>query len=139
MEDYDELIEALTLEKVNISATHPFWQRYYPPRTQGRFAYQYLNKEGKKHRIYGPAYGNPAYGIEEWYKDGLTHRLGGPAVTHGANFYWFKEGKKHRLGGPAVDTMYGPKEYWIEGMRYSPKAYKQEIARRKRKGLKYED
>jgi hypothetical protein len=135
MEDYGEFIETLTLDRVTIGAPHPFWRHYCPPRAQGKLAFQYLNAEGKKHRIYGPAFVNEAYGIEEWFKDGLHHRLDGPAVTHAGNFYWLKEGKRHRLDGPAVDTKHGPKEYWIEGSKLSPKEYKKEIARRKRKGL----
>ncbi len=139
MEDYEELIEALTLEKTVLPSPHPFWRFYYPPKTTGRQCFQYLNKEGKKHRIFGPAFCNPAYGIVEWYKEGKLHRLGGPAKTHQANFWWYKEGKLHRLGGPAVDTQMGPKQYWIEGAKLSPKEYKKEMMRRKRKGLKYED
>jgi len=99
----------------------------------------YLNKDGKRHRIYGPAYVNPAYNEVEWYKNGVVHRIGGPAISRGTSFFWYKEGKLHRLGGPAVDTLYGPKQFWIEGVKYSPKEYKKEIARRMRKGLKYVD
>lgn len=139
MDQYDRLFEELTLERVTLGAPHPHWLYYFPPRTVGRLAYKYVNKEGKMHRIFGPAFVNTAYGIEEWYKDGKLHRIGGPAKTHKGSFWWCKEGLLHRLGGPAVDTQMGPKQYWIEGVKYSPKEYKKEIARRIRKGLKYVD
>lgn len=41
--------------------------------------------------------------IKKWYKDGLLHREGGPAVQYGASrALWYKEGKIHRENGPAI-------------------------------------
>ena len=96
---------------------------------------EYKNAEGNYHRIYGPAYISTRYKIEEWYKDGERHRIGGPARTHKDSKWYYEEGKLHRLDGPAVDQKGHPKEYWIGGQKLSPKEYKKEIARRKRKGL----
>jgi hypothetical protein len=94
----------------------------------------YKNSERKLHRIYGPAYISRKYDIEIWYKDGRYHREDGPAITHKNNKVWYYEGKLHRIGGPAIDTKGGPKEYYIHGWKLSPKEYKKEIERRKRKG-----
>lgn len=96
---------------------------------------EYRNTEGKLHRIYGPAYVGVPYKFEEWYKDGEYHRVGGPAVTTTEAQYWFYEGKFHRLDGPAIVKKAHPKQYWIHGQQLSPKEYKKEIERRKRKGL----
>jgi len=135
MEDYGAVIEALTLTRVQYGSYHPYWYHYQPPKTIGKVSYKYYNSEGKLHRIYGPAYVNQAYHIEEWFKEGKHHRLNGPAVIHNSNYYWLKDGEYHRLGGPAIVTKNGPKQYWINGQRYSPKEYKKEMARRERKGL----
>jgi hypothetical protein len=141
----DELYESLTLERVLVGAQSPPYGGYNGNHsTWIGYGYQwnvhgddvvYLNKEGKKHRIYGPAYISINYDIEIWYKEGEYHRLDGPAIKHKKSFIWYKEGKLHRLDGPAVIEGGGPKQYWIDGRRLSPKEYKKEIARRKRKGL----
>lgn len=99
----------------------------------------HLNSNGLRHRIYGPAYISCRYKVEEWYKDGELHREGGPARTHNNSRFWYMDGKLHRLDGPAVEDTGRPKEFWIGGQRLSPKEYKKEIARRKRKGLISED
>lgn len=101
---------------------------YYKPGTE----------EGTRqilHRIYGPAYISKNFDIEGWYKDGELHREDGPAYRHKDSRYWLQNGKLHREDGPAVDAKGRSKEYWIGGQQWSPKEYKKEIARRKRKGL----
>lgn len=143
------LFEALSIERLIAPAMTPPFQGYgpypenwswwggpYPVRNPGnKHDIIYLNTEGKRHRIYGPAYVSEKYDIEEWWKDGMRHREGGPAYTHKNNKVWFFEDKLHRLDGPAVIEGGGPKQYWIMGQRMSEKEYKKEIARRKRKGL----
>jgi hypothetical protein len=96
----------------------------------------WTNDKGEKHRIYGPAVRvlDKKYHLVEWYKEDKLHRLDGPARVHRDNMFWYKEGKLHRLDGPAIIERAGPKQYWIEGQKLSPKEYKKEIARRKRKG-----
>lgn len=112
-----------------------FWGTWrVRPATGPIYDVAYRNKEGKYHRIYGPAYISTRYQVEEWYKDGVRHREGGPAITHKNTRIWIKDGKLHRLDGPAIEEPAGPKQYWINGQKLSPKQYKQEIARRKRKG-----
>lgn len=71
------------------------------------------NKQGKYHRLDGPAYqfwfkdGKRA--IEEWYVNGKRHREGGPAGTawheNGKKRYeeWFYQDQLHRLDSPAVE------------------------------------
>ncbi len=95
----------------------------------------YLNNEGLKHRIYGPAYINSRHGIVEWYKEGKLHREDGPAHVHAHFTAYYYEGKLHRIGGPAITSASGPKQYWIHGQRMTRKIYDQEMARRRRKGL----
>ena len=54
-----------------------------------------------------------AFGNKRWYKEGMRHREGGPAVeySNGAKL-WYKEGKLHREDGPAIEHADGRKEYW---------------------------
>jgi hypothetical protein len=139
--ELDRLFEELTLTKVQLNAVMPpydgydsRWNNMWRPTTDG-YDYAYFDSDRRKHRLFGPAYTSSKYGIQEWYKHGEFHRIDGPAIIHKNNQYWYKEGKKHRLDGPAIITGGGPKQFWIEGQKLSPKEYKKEIARRKRKGL----
>ena len=136
----DALFEALTITREFKSPSSPL---YYCGghmfgnwgTRKGKHDIVYYNKEKQLHRIYGPAYISENYNIEGWYKDGELHRVDGPAYKHKNNEYWFYEGELHRLDGPAVNSPGLPKQYWIHGQRLSPKEYKKEIERRKRKGL----
>jgi hypothetical protein len=141
LESLDKLYEALILEGQLVDSImpgnyyrgrmHQFWWSW---KDRGKDIV-YKNSDGKKHRIYGPAYISNYYRVEEWYKEGELHRVGGPARTHKDSKWYYKEGLLHRLDGPAVDQLGHPKEYWINGQRWSPKNYKKEIERRRRKGL----
>jgi len=140
--EHEKLMEQLTLDSsYEESLAVPYWDGVeYIHRDQWRNAHggydrTYRNKAGKLHRLYGPAYINKYHNVEMWYKNGELHRGdGGPAITHNANRYWYFEGLRHRTDGPAVDSKGQSKQYWINGHRLSPKEYKKEIARRKRKG-----
>lgn len=90
---------------------------------------------GVRHRLYGPAIINLEYDCEFWLKMNIFHRDDGPAYRHKRTFKWYVDGFLHRLDGPAVITAGAAREYWIGGQRMSPKIYKKEIERRKRKGL----
>lgn len=137
------LFEELTLERIiksgesppagGYGGSHPVWSGY----TWGVAGADviYLNAEGKKHRIYGPAYVSKRFKMERWYKEDRYHRIGGPAITHKSTLLWYKEGKLHNLEGPAVVDPAGPLQYWIDGVRYKEKQYYWEINRRKKKGL----
>ena len=54
----------------------------------------------------------------------VLHRLDGPAaIEAGFSECWFKNGVRHREGGPAVTLATGETEWWIEGVRIpAPKA-----------------
>lgn len=140
----DALFETLTLNREIIMAEGPPYGGYGGAHLRWGWGWGkdtkmeiWTNHEGVKHRIYGPAVTSVGkYLLEEWWKDGVLHRVAGPARTHNIhNKFWYKEGKLHNLGGPAVIELAGPKQYWIEGSKLSPKEYKKEIARRIRKGL----
>lgn len=140
--ELDRLFETLSIEKVLVPALTPP-PGGYTGRQLKWMGYQwnagghdicYFNGQNQKHRLFGPAYISTIYDIEIWYKEGLYHRLDGPAIRHKNNFLWYKEGRLHRLDGPAVVELGGPKQFWIDGVKYNPKEYKKEIARRHRKG-----
>ena len=147
-----ELYEALTLHKNFVEPTSPpftgygpnpnWWNWYgttWPIRNRTSHKIypdiEYRNSKDELHRIYGPAYISRNFEIEAWFKEGKRHRVGGPAYIHNSNMVWYQEGKLHNLEGPAVIEYGGPKQYWIDGVRFKEKQYKWEIARRKRKGL----
>ena len=141
IDELDRLYEALTIEGKLVDTTMPGYycrgymhQNWWCWKDRGK-SIEYRNAEGKLHRIYGPAYTSTYYKVEEWYKDGELHRIGGPARTHKDSKWYYQDGLLHRLDGPAVDAKGHPKEYWIGGQKLSPKEYKKEIERRKRKGL----
>jgi hypothetical protein len=141
IDDLDRLYEALMIEgKLVDGACAGYYCRgkMYSGWWWSRNSHkdlEYRNAEGNLHRIYGPAYISTYYKIEEWRKDGELHRIGGPARTHKDSEWYYVDGKLHRLDGPAVNAKGHPKEYWIGGQQWSPKNYKKEIERRKRKGL----
>lgn len=146
VDELDRLYEALMIEGKLVDCQTPnvFWRNRFfslwarwPLNFPDSFPkdMEYRNTEGRLHRIYGPAYVSTHYKVEEWYKDGELHRVNGPARTHKDSKWYYVDGKLHRLDGPAVDAKGHPKQYWIGGQKLSPKEYKKEIERRKRKGL----
>jgi len=51
-----------------------------------------------------------------WRKDGITHRIGGPAmIKPNGELHWMEEGKHHRLDGPAVIYPDGKEDWYING------------------------
>lgn len=140
-DELDELYDAFFITKSTEEGLYPPEYRrghvysYWWCKRDATTDIVYRNANGNYHRLHGPAYISRNYNYEIWYKDGLMHREDGPAFTHNKNEYYFQNGKLHRLDGPAVITKGGPKEYWIDGQKLSPKYYKLEIERRKKKGL----
>ena len=137
----DRLYESLTLDPIYVHCSMPpyynrgrMWDMWWG-KQNGKDDVVYKNAEGKKHRIYGPAYISTTYKYEMWHLNDDMHRVGGPAYKHKNLELWYLHGKLHRLDGPAVSGNGIPKEYWIGGQQLSPKFYKKEIERRKRKGL----
>lgn len=96
----------------------------------------YRNTKGELHRTAGPAYISGMFDFELWLYEGLYHREDGPAIRHKNFKAWLRHGYLHRIGGPAIEDPAGPKQYWIDGHRYSPKEYKKECERRARKNIK---
>jgi hypothetical protein len=70
----------------------------------------YTDKNGKYHRVDGPAIINynskSEIWLEEWFSNGKRHRLDGPAYYHLDSFKgyeeWFIYGLRHRIAGPAL-------------------------------------
>lgn len=67
-------------------------------------------------------------GVERWWKDGVLHRVGKPAIynPNSKSEWWYENGVPHRIGGAAVvrktSTKYGwniEKEYWLDGKKYT--------------------
>jgi len=152
-EEVNEIIETLTLRKERIKGSVPplggfhGYFNWYPLgisdwRGWARPGFYktgddigYFNLENNFHRIHGPAYISEKYDIRIWYKNGKIHRYDGPAIIHKGTQLWFLNGLPHRLDGPAVIDLGGPKQYWINGVKYSMKEYRKEIQRRHRRGL----
>jgi hypothetical protein len=152
MDDIDRLYEELTLERVmRPSGTPPipsgvanpfYYQWYYShymhthAKHKGKKDVLYFNSNEKIHRLSGPAYIAGHFDCEIWFKEGVLHRDKGlPAIKYGQDKMWYVDGDLHRIDGPAVVSLSGPREFWLEGIKFSPKQYKWEISRRKRKGL----
>lgn len=141
-DELDRLYESLTLDPTYVTCSMPpdfikgsMWTTWWGRRGGGSNDIAYYDSDRELHRIYGPAYISNIYKYEAWYIHGKLHRVGGPAMTLKNAQFWFKDGVPHRLDGPAIIGDGRPKEYWIEGHKLSPKVYKAEIERRKRKGL----
>jgi len=59
-----------------------------------------------------------APGMKYYIKDGRKHRLNGPAVIKTDGYEaWYFEGELHREGGPAVRYPDGREEYWERGKK----------------------
>ncbi len=58
-------------------------------------------------------------GTKKWFKNGLLHRLDGPAVEYAnGTKEWFKNGKRHREDGPALKFSDSIKYWYLEGKSY---------------------
>lgn len=63
-------------------------------------------------------------GSIKWYKNGLYHRVDGPALEYSnGDKYWFVEGELHREDGPAIEEYDLPKGYFLNGIQYSESEY----------------
>jgi len=57
-------------------------------------------------------------GNKYWYRDGLLHKDGGPAIEFvNGNCMWYCDGKQHREGGPAVEVA-GTYNIWVRNGKY---------------------
>lgn len=57
----------------------------------------------------------PARDIQLWYQIGIQHREDGPAYISNACKKWYRNGLLHRVGLPAVEYTNGHKEWWENG------------------------
>ena len=71
----------------------------------------WLTRDGKRHRVDGPAV-IWANGGEDWRQHGLLHRVGGPARTEPGYEEWWQDGKRHREDGPAFTYPDGTQVWW---------------------------
>lgn len=91
-----------------------------PARTYDRHcqAYVWALPDGSYHRLDGPAIefrGGARKGETQWYREGLLHRQGGPAVERAdGSEDWYQEGALHRDGGPALRLSDGT-QIWVKG------------------------
>jgi hypothetical protein len=67
------------------------------------------------HRTDGPAVIDLQKNIEKWYKHGVLHRDGGPAVTNPVGDFWLQNDVYHRTDGPAVVLKSGRQEWYQHG------------------------
>jgi hypothetical protein len=71
-----------------------------------------LHREPDEDGLVGPAV-ICSDGTEYWYKDGLPHREGGPAINDKYISCWCINGRLHREDGPAVVTKSGEGVCWM--------------------------
>lgn len=76
---------------------------------------EWRDKEGRLHRVDGPALESPDKNGQAWYIHGKLHREGGPAMEGPLGRSWYKNGKRHRLDGPAVEWADGRQEWYRNG------------------------
>jgi hypothetical protein len=75
-------------------------------------------QEGLLHRLDGPAVIRPS-GYQAWHLDGKYHRIDGPAWIHPDGYqYWYQEDKLHRLDDPAAIWKDGTQAWYQEGLRH---------------------
>ena len=57
-------------------------------------------------------------GNKRWYKNGLIHREGGPAIIHRDGWEcWSRNGQVHREDGPAIEWPGHEKAWWYNGQK----------------------
>ena len=53
-------------------------------------------------------------GTKRWLKNGLLHRIDGPAIDLLDGYKeWYVDGKQHRIDGPACEYSDGSKYWWV--------------------------
>lgn len=67
--------------------------------------------------------------METVNKEGLLHSYDDKPASYNVlgDKFWYKDGLLHRLTGPAVIYSNGLSEYWINGRRYSLKTWVSDI------------
>lgn len=55
--------------------------------------------------------------LQLWHKDGRLHRVDGPAIIFpDGGTQWYQNGRLHRIGGPAIETASGFKMWFEHGV-----------------------
>jgi len=58
-------------------------------------------------------------GHKFWYKEGKLHRLDGPACEYSDGIkQWWVEGKRHRTNGPAIEYLGGLRSWYVNEIQY---------------------
>jgi hypothetical protein len=86
--------------------------------TESKIKVMTWSKDGKKHRLGGPAIIVPGeHWVNEWWMNGELHRFDGPAVEDYNEYEeWWVNGKLHRENGPAIfESSDDSNEWWING------------------------
>lgn len=77
-------------------------------------------KDGVPHRVDGPAVYHPITGKSHYIQNGRPHREDGPAYIDGECKRWFINGDLHREDGPAIDS-HGKQRFFIRGVPVTEK------------------
>jgi hypothetical protein len=57
-------------------------------------------------------------GNRSYYRDGVLHRLDGPAtISRHGDQYWYRAGLRHRDDGPAITSRNDMLQFWTDGVR----------------------
>lgn len=72
-------------------------------------------------------------GSEYWHsKDGLLHRIDGPALINKRGKFWYLHGSRHREDGPAVEYSNGSRFWYLDNYQYrNEEEFLEEIQARK--------
>jgi len=73
-------------------------------------------------------------GVIKWFnEDNQLHREDGPAIEYpNGDKHWFMYNRLHRLNGPAIPSRNGNIQFWyLNGIEYSEKEYKEKMRRKK--------
>jgi hypothetical protein len=63
-------------------------------------------------------------GCKQWRKDGLIHRVDGPAEVHpNGSKVWIQNGLLHRVGGPAIEFYPSGNSWYIQGRQFTIDEY----------------
>lgn len=100
-------------------------------RTTEHGAIIWSDSKGHNHRLDGPAIIRPD-GAKFWYKNGKRHRIGGPACYgyDGEGERWYRNGHLHRTDGPAINFNDGKTSWYIAGRHIETYKHLQELTRR---------
>lgn len=83
------------------------------------------NRNGLLHRINGPALITSE--TKQWWINGSLHRDDGPAVENDDGIkkskIWYINNYKHRIDGPALECSDGYREWWINNTQLTEEEY----------------